>query len=99
MAVPEIPDGSGFTVTVAMMAQPAGGVYVITAVPVVMPVTMPLPPTLAVPGALLLQVPPVMASLNEVVNPTQTFLLPAIGDSTASTVNTAVVWQPVVVNL
>ena len=56
--LPVIFAGNGFTVTIAefVLAQPVGNVYVIIAVPVASPLTIPDPePTDAVPGALLVQ--------------------------------------------
>ena len=90
--VPSIAEGAGLTVTTVAIQQLPGIVYVIVAVPPVTPVTTPVPvTTLAVPGAEELQVPPVTASLNEVVKPTHTLGVPRIAVGDGLTVTTAVV--------
>ena len=63
---PVIDAGSGSTVTTTAVKQPVGNLYVISAVPnEPVPVTRPVVnPTLAIPEALLLQVPNAVASLN-----------------------------------
>ena len=67
-------------------------VLVVATVP---PVTTPVvDPTLAIPGALLLHVPP-PASLNVVVKPEQTVKLPNIAVGNGLTVTSAVMIQPV----
>ena len=48
------------------------------AVPALAPVTIPLVPTLAMEVALLLHVPPAVASLSVVVNPWHTVNVPVI---------------------
>ena len=58
-------------------------VYRILAVPVVMPLTTPVVDTVAMVGAELLQIPPVIASVKVVVLPTQTDLLPPMGTGVA----------------
>src|SRR3569833_1521277 len=51
--------GVGFTVTTVVAKQPLGIIYVITAVPTLIPVTIPeLEPTVAMPGEPEDQVPP-----------------------------------------
>ena len=96
-SVPSIAVGNGFTVTTAVMMQPVGNVYVIVAVLVVNttpPVTRPVAePILAIPEALLLHVPPVVASLNVVVSPEQTLRVPSIAVGDGFTVTTAVTIQ------
>ena len=59
--------------------------YEIRAVPEPSPVTMPVGPTAAVKGALLLQVPPATASLREVVKPIQAVAVPNIAVGVALT--------------
>ena len=67
-------------------------VLVVATVP---PVTTPVvDPTLAIPVALLLPVPP-PASLNVVVKPEQTVKLPNIAVGNGLTVTSAVMIQPV----
>ena len=62
-----------------------------TAVPdVAPPVTMPVALTLAVPMALLLQVPPGVASVNGVVKPEQTTCVPVMLAGNGLIVSTAV---------
>jgi hypothetical protein len=59
--IPDIAVGKGLTV-MANVAKPVVAVYVITAVPVDMPVSTPvLDPIVAIPGAVLLHVPPIVA--------------------------------------
>jgi len=65
------------------------------AVPAENPVTMPEVPILAIAGLLLLHAPPVVASLNEVVNPGHVAAKPVIVAGGGFT-NTAVeILQPV----
>ena len=71
------------------------------AVPAATPVTVPVLPTVATVVAVLLQAPPVVASLNPVVAPAQTIAVPVIvpADGSGLTVTTlvaAVVPQPLV---
>jgi hypothetical protein len=54
-------------------------VYDITDVPAVMPLTSPVDEIVATGGLLLDHVPPEVASLNRVVEPTQTLNAPEIG--------------------
>ena len=57
------------------------------AVPADTPVTMPLPvPIVATVVALLVQLPPPVASVNVVVNPEQTLVVPEIPDGNGLTV-------------
>ena len=73
-------------------------VAVSAAAPVAVPVTIVevIPPeTEAIPDALLLHVPPLVASLKPVVNPWHTVKVPRIGVGKAFTVTTAVMMQPV----
>ena len=66
------------------------------AVPAAMPVTLPVPDTVAIPGALVPQVPPPVASDKETDVPIQTLTAPdgliATGD--ANTVTVAKLVQP-----
>ncbi len=98
LRLPNMVVGNGFTVTTAVVKQPEPIVYVIVAVllvatvpPVTIPVTVPI---LAIPDALLVHVPGVVASLNEVLNPEHTLRLPNIAVGDGFTVTTAVAIQP-----
>ena len=94
--VPAIEEGSGSTVTTAVEKQPVGNLYVIVAVPEGPAVTTPLViPMLAMPGAPLLQVPGVVASLSVVVSPEHTLSVPVIAAGNGLTVITVVVKQVV----
>ena len=89
----------GFTVTVAIAVQPVVTVYVIWLVPCATPVTIPLDsPTVACAIALLLQVPAPVASLNVIVDPTHTGVLPSTG-VIGLTVMSNVLVQPVTGNV
>jgi hypothetical protein len=68
----------GFTVTILPLLQPVlFMIYDMVAVPALAPpVTIPDVPTVATPVFVLLQVPPVVASLNEVVAPWHTAAVP-----------------------
>jgi hypothetical protein len=70
--LPVIAGGSGLTLTAAIAVQPTGVVYVIVAVPVAIPETIPAVLTDATEVLLLLHVPPAVASLNVTVLPAQT---------------------------
>ena len=60
-------------------------------VPPAIPVTTPvLEPIVATPPELLVQVPPPVASVNVVVSPTQTFVVPVIATGSGFTVTTIV---------
>lgn len=83
---PEITEGEGLTVTVTVVKQPPGKVYVITEVPIETPVTTPVDePTEAIAGTLLDQVPP-PASTRVVVAPTHTEVAPDMGAAAGFTV-------------
>ncbi len=87
--------GVGLTVIAFVRIQPVDPVYVIVAVPAEIPVTTPVVlPTVATPGALLVHVPPGVASVNVIVEPTHTADGPAITAGNAFTVITLVVEQP-----
>ena len=83
-SVPVMAAGNGFTVTMAVLIQPVGKVYVIVVVagnvdPVIIPVTSPVALIEPIPGRLLLHVPPGIASVNWVVCPWHTLSVPFIG--------------------
>jgi hypothetical protein len=67
---------------------------VIVVLPVVMPVTPPVPLTDAIALLLLLQVPPLAVSINTIVDPTHTEDGPEIVEILGLTVTTAVEIQP-----
>lgn len=94
--VPVIVDGSGFTLTVAVVAQPVlVSVYVITVAPEEIPVTAPVVlPTVPTAGVLLLQVPPGVPSVSVEADPTQTFNVPVIVAGSALTVTVLIATQP-----
>jgi hypothetical protein len=93
LIVPVIADGVAFTVTTAVVAQPA--IYVMVVVPDVTPVTRPVESTVALPLLLLLHVPPVVALLKDVVAPIHTLIVPDIADGAVLIVTTLVIIQPV----
>jgi hypothetical protein len=95
VSVPPIAAGKGLTVTVAVTRQPVGNVYDITDVPAVTPVTTPAPVIVATAGVALLHVPPAVASVKVVVDPTQTDNVPPIDAGNGLTVTVAVLKQPV----
>jgi hypothetical protein len=64
---PIINPGSGLIVTVVVVRQPVGRVYVMLAVPAAMPVTMPAASIVATAVLLLFHVPPVLVVLSVVV--------------------------------
>ena len=87
--------GEGFTVTIAVAAtvpQLLVTVYDIVDVPAATPVTSPVPPTVAIPGLTLLQIPPPAASVKFVVVVGHTIKPPVIAPATGAgfTVTTAV---------
>ena len=59
--LPLIVAGRPFTVIVFVVVQPVGSVYVNVVLPDITPLTTPDASIVAVPGALLLHVPPVVA--------------------------------------
>ena len=68
--MPVIAIGSGFTVIAFIVVQPDDKVYVMLAVPLATPVANPLDsPIVQTDVALLLQVPPEIASPMAIVNP------------------------------
>jgi len=70
-------------------------VYEIVTVPAETPVTVPAPFTVATPGALLVQVPPIVASLSDVVAPVHTVDEPVITFGVEFTVTGVFAKQPV----
>jgi hypothetical protein len=94
---PRILDGLGLTVTVAVAPQPLA-VYVMIAVPGILPVISPVVVVNVAAVAFvleLLQVPPEVALVRVVVAPGQTVSTPVGGDGTGTTVTTRVAEQPV----
>jgi hypothetical protein len=71
--------GTGLTVTVTELKQPVGKVYVITALPGEMPLTVPVALTDATPKMALVHTPPPLIFANVVVAPTQITAPPVIG--------------------
>jgi hypothetical protein len=94
---PEIDDGNIFTVSIAVLIQPVGRVYVIVVLPAIPVVTVPDDdPIVATLVLLLVQVPPVIASVNVVVAPPAHKLsVPPITAGSGFTVNGVDTWQPV----
>lgn len=89
--LPVIVAGNGLTVTVVLVLQPVGNVYVITDVPVATPVTTPEEePTVAIPVLPLVHVPPDEVLLNVVVDPTHTFVVPVMVAGNGFTVTVAI---------
>lgn len=101
---PLMADGRGFTDTSLVLMQPVPSVYVIVAVPGSVPVADtpvtvavpgPVPLTMAMPGALLLQVPPDGVPVSVVVPPaSHTCGTPVIAPGSANTVTVAVLRHP-----
>lgn len=76
---PVMAPGVGFTVN-DRVASPPGVEYVMMVTPAVTPVTTPVnDPTVATPGVPLVQVPPLVASVNTITAPAHTELGPVIG--------------------
>ena len=92
-STPLIAVGAKFTVITAVAIQPAPVVYVIVAVPSSAPLTTPAVFTGAVALALLLHVPPLVASASAVVAPRHMPVLPEIADI-GFTVTTLVTAHP-----
>jgi hypothetical protein len=86
--VPVIAAGNEFTVTTLVAAHPVtGSVYDIVDVPAVIPETTPVPePTVATVIVVLLHVPPLVALLNDVVDPAHTDAVPVTGAGNGLTV-------------
>lgn len=86
----------GCTVTTVVAKQPVPNiVYVIVAVPDDTPVTVPLELTVAIVVLLLLQVPPNVVLVSEVVPPVHKLVVPLMADGSGLTVNVANTPQPV----
>ena len=93
--VPVIAAGTGFTVTIFMALQPVDSEYVTVAVPESTPLTWPVAGlTVAIAGALLVQVPPGTLLPSVVVPPTHTCGVPLISPGKGFTVSTAVALHP-----
>jgi hypothetical protein len=94
--VPAIAAGEALTVIILFTIHPAPTVYVMLAVPAVMPVTIPSPePTRAIATEPELHEPPVDELDKVIVLPVHTLPGPEIADGAGLTVTTAVVMQPV----
>jgi hypothetical protein len=84
--------GVGLTVTTLVAKQPVDRLYVMALVPAATPLTVPVPePTVAMPVALLLHVPPPVALARVVVRNGQTAVVPVIDAGNGLTVITVVV--------
>ena len=93
----EIAVGVVSTVTILVAEQPFT-VYDIAAVPAVIPVTVPVLPTVATPVAPLLHVPPGVGSVSDAVAPTQILTVPGLmAEGLGLTVTVAVTKQVPVV--
>ena len=94
---PVIAPGSGLTITDVVILHPVlPKVYVIVGVPAETPVTMPVPmPIVAWEVLLLVQRPPVTASVRVVVDPAHTLVVPPITAGNGLTVTGEEVIQPV----
>ena len=101
LVVPIIAVGVGLTVTIAVILQPVPMVYVSNAVPAVAPVTVTLLPAATIVALLLLMahVPPAVASLRTMGEPTQTAGVPRIAVGRGLTVTTAAAVQPVLLSV
>ena len=83
--------GCGFTVNDCVAAHVVGSVYVKIGFPDATPTTLPLLlPTVAKEVLLLLQVPPVEASLSVIAKPTQTDVGPVMATGSGFTVTVLV---------
>ena len=94
---PVMAGGAADTVTTVLTVQLVGKVKTIVAVPTAPPVIAPVAPTTeAMPGALLVHVPPAGVLLSIVVVPTQIEVLPVmvVGSGLTFTVTVLVVVQP-----
>ena len=93
---PLMADGRSLTVTMVVVMQPVGKVYVMIVVPNATPVTTPEPATtVAIVVLSLAHVPPVEASVSDVVAPMQTLAVPVMVAGNGFTVITADVEHPV----
>ena len=93
--VPVIAVGAVFTVTVFVAIQPAGEVFVITAVPVSTPVTIPVvTPTVATVVIPLIHVLPLIELLHVLVDPVQIPNAPVITGTAFTVIVLAAVQLP-----
>ena len=93
---PVIAAGDAFTVSVSVLKQPAGNVYVITEVPAAIPETIPdEDPIVATPIDPDVQLPPVGMSDKLIVVPVQTLVAPETAAGCGFTVMTIEVAHPV----
>lgn len=94
-AGPETGSGNTSTVTVCVAKQPPAPVYVISAVPIAMPVMSPVTGSaVAIPVDPEAHVPPEGELLNVVTAPAQTVAMPVIADGVVLTVTSRVTKQP-----
>ena len=91
--LPDIAAGAALTVTLYVLLQPVGSVYVIIAVPAELPVTFPEPPPVTVVLSEL-HVPPLVASLSVIVELSHTLTGPVIAAGFGLTVIIIVARQP-----
>jgi hypothetical protein len=96
-AMPVTVPGAGLTVTVVTAIHPVENIlYVIVAVPVDTPLTIPVvSPTVAIAVLPLLQVPPPVPSASVVVAPVHTVVMPVIPAGDGYTVIAIAIVQPV----
>ena len=96
LSIPVIAKGNGSTVISWVTKHPVFNVYVINAVPRLIPCTTPVEePTVATNVLLLLQLPPFVPSLRVFDVPRQTLKLPLINNGKGFTVTTTVTLHPV----
>lgn len=95
--LPVMAPGSGLTITDRVLIQPVPKVYVMMVVPGATLVTTPEPEEriVAIDVLLLLQEPPAVVLLNEVVRPMQTAGVPVIFAGKGLTTTDVVIKQPV----
>jgi hypothetical protein len=95
LPVPAIAGGIGLIVSDTFVEQPVPSVYVIVVLPFVIPVTVPVDPTVANDVLPLVHTPPLVLSLNVTVDPAQTLNIPPMFDGSEFTVIVGVTLQPV----
>ncbi len=95
VAVPVIGSGTGFTVMMRVLKQPAPAVYVTSVVPALVPVTIPVVTPIVAIEPEIVQVPPAGVQFIVVVLPAHTLAAPVISPGNAFTVTTIVLRQPV----
>ena len=94
--LPAIAAGAELMVTVAIVLQPAGSVYAISAVPGASPVIIPVTGSaVAMPPLAALHAPPEVALLSVVVNPAHMWVDPVMMAGCGFTVIDAVAAQPI----